>query len=125
VDGNEQCSSNGKEAPPPKQTNCNSVAKVIKSDDTFLRHGRFFLPNDQILNVAPQPECLICCYKLSHSALALAELQRQFEANHPAYVTQTISFYKHMKSSMRKQTDSFLGAAKTDQDLLTISTVAS
>jgi len=28
VDGNEQCSSNVKEAPNPKQTKCNSIAKV-------------------------------------------------------------------------------------------------
>jgi len=51
VDGNEKCSSNVKEAPNPKRTNCNSIVKVRKWDDTYLRYG-FFLPNDQILNVA-------------------------------------------------------------------------
>jgi len=51
VDGNEQCSSNVKEAPPPKQSKCNSIAKVRKWDDTYFRIG-FFLPGDQILNVA-------------------------------------------------------------------------
>jgi len=30
VDGNEQCSSNVKEAPNPKRTRCNSTAKVRK-----------------------------------------------------------------------------------------------
>jgi len=30
VDGNEQCSSNAKEAPNPKRTKCNSIAKVRK-----------------------------------------------------------------------------------------------
>ena len=51
VDGNEQCSSNVKEAPNPKRTKCNSIAKVRKWDNTHMRHG-FFLPDDQILNVA-------------------------------------------------------------------------
>jgi len=51
VDGNEQCSSNVKEAPDPKRTKCNSIPKIRKSDDTYLRYG-FFVPDDQILNVA-------------------------------------------------------------------------
>jgi len=51
VDGNEQCSSNVKEAPNPKRTKCNPIAKVRKWDDTYLRYG-FFLPDDQIMNVA-------------------------------------------------------------------------
>jgi len=51
VDGNEQCSSNVKEAPDPKRTKCNSIAKIRKWDDTSFRY-RFFLPDDQILNVA-------------------------------------------------------------------------
>jgi len=51
VDGNEQCSSNVKEAPNPKRTKCNSIAKVRKWYDTYLRYG-FFLPDDQIPNVA-------------------------------------------------------------------------
>jgi len=51
VDGNEQCSSNVKEAHDPKRTKCNSIAKIRKSDDTYFRYG-FFLPDDQILNVA-------------------------------------------------------------------------
>jgi len=34
VDGNEQCSSNVKEAPPPKRTQCNLIAKVRKWDVT-------------------------------------------------------------------------------------------
>jgi len=36
VDGNEQCSSNIKEAPNLKQIKCNSVSKVRKCDDTYL-----------------------------------------------------------------------------------------
>jgi len=51
VDGNEQFSSNVKEAPSPTRTKCNSIAKVTKCDDTYLRYG-LFLPDDQILNVA-------------------------------------------------------------------------
>ena len=51
VDGNEQCSSNVKEAPNPKQTKCNSIAKVRIWGDAYLT-CRFFLPDDQILNVA-------------------------------------------------------------------------
>jgi len=51
VEGNEQYSSNVKEAPNPKRTNCNSIAKVRKWDHTHLRYG-FFLPDHQILNVA-------------------------------------------------------------------------
>jgi len=35
VDGNEQYSSNVKEAPNPKWTKCNSIAKVRKWDDTY------------------------------------------------------------------------------------------
>jgi len=51
VDGNEQCSSNVKEAPPKRTILYNSIAKVRKWDDTYLKYG-FFLPDDQILNVA-------------------------------------------------------------------------
>jgi len=51
VDDNEQCSSNVKEAPDPKRTKCNSIAKIRQWDDTYFRRW-FFLPDDQILNVA-------------------------------------------------------------------------
>ena len=51
VDGNEQCSSNVKQAPGPKRSKCNSIVKIRKWDDTYFRYG-FFLPDDQILNVA-------------------------------------------------------------------------
>ena len=51
VDGNEQFSSNVKETPNPKRTKCNLIAHVRKWDDTYFRY-RFFLPDDQILNVA-------------------------------------------------------------------------
>ena len=105
------------EAPPSKRTKCNKTAKVKKWDETYLKYG-FFLSDDQIPNVASQPECLICCKRLSNSALVPAKLQRHLEANHAAYETKTISFFKHMKSSVCKQKDSFLGAIKTDRDLL-------
>jgi len=51
VDGNEQCSSNVQEAPDPKRTKRNSIVNIRKLDDTYFRYG-FFLPDDQILNVA-------------------------------------------------------------------------
>jgi len=51
VDGNQQFSSNVKEAPDPKRSKCNLFAKIRKWDDTCFRYG-FFLPDDQILNVA-------------------------------------------------------------------------
>jgi len=51
VDGNEQCSSNVKEAPDPKRTKCDSIAKNRKWDNTYFRYG-FFLADDQILNAA-------------------------------------------------------------------------
>jgi len=51
VDDNEQCSSNVKEAPNLKRTKCNSIAKARKLDDRYFRFG-FFLPDDEILNVA-------------------------------------------------------------------------
>ena len=76
------------------------------------------MPDDQISNVAPQPECLICCKRLSNPALVPARLQRHLEANHAAYETKTISFFKHMKSRVWKQKKLFLAAVKTDQDLL-------
>jgi len=50
VDGNEQCSSNVKEARYHKWTECNSIAKIRKWDDTYFRY-EFFLLDDQILNV--------------------------------------------------------------------------
>ena len=68
----------GQEAPPSKRTKCNKTSKVKKWDETYLKYG-FFLPDDQIPNVAPQPECLICCKRLSNSALVPAKLQRHFE----------------------------------------------
>jgi len=49
VDDNEQCSSNVKEAPNPKRTKCNSIAKIRKW--AYFRYG-FFFPDDQIRNVA-------------------------------------------------------------------------
>ena len=76
------------------------------------------MPDDQIPNVTPHPECLICCKRLFNSALVPAKLQRHLEANHAAYGTKTISFFKHMKNSVCKQNDLFLGAVKTDRDLL-------
>jgi len=42
VDGNEQCSSNVKEAPNPKRTKRNSIAKVGKWDETYFRYGFLF-----------------------------------------------------------------------------------
>ena len=117
VVGNEPCSSVVSETPQPKRTKCNSIAKVRKWDDTYLRYG-FFLPDDQLLNVAPQPECLICYNRLSNSAMVPAKLQRHLETNHSAYATKTISFFKHMKSCVHKQKVSFLGAVKTNPDLL-------
>jgi len=51
VDGNEQCSSNVKEAPDRKRTKCNAIAKVRKWNGTYFRYG-FCLPYDQILNAA-------------------------------------------------------------------------
>jgi len=44
----QQCSSNVIEAPEPKQTKCNSIAKARKWNDTYLRSGPFC----EILNVA-------------------------------------------------------------------------
>ena len=76
------------------------------------------MPDDQIPNVAPQSECLICCKRLSNFSLVPAKFQRHLEANHAAYETKIISFFEHMKSSVCKQKDSFLGAVETDQDLL-------
>ena len=51
MDGNEQFGSNVKEAPDLKRTKCISIDKIRKWDDTYFRYG-FFLPDDQILNVA-------------------------------------------------------------------------
>ena len=76
------------------------------------------MPDDQIPNVAPQPECLICCKRLSNSALVPAKLQRHLKANHAAYETKNISFFKYIESSVCKQKNSFLEVVKTDQDLL-------
>jgi len=53
VDGNEQCSSNVKEAPNPNRTKCNSTAKVRKWDDTHLRYG-FFLGNFECSRCIPE-----------------------------------------------------------------------
>jgi len=41
VDGNQQCSSNVKEAPDPKPAKCNSIAKIRKCDDTYFRYVLF------------------------------------------------------------------------------------
>jgi len=48
---NEHCRLNVKEAPPPKRAKCDSITKVIKWDVRYLGYG-FFMPDDQILNVA-------------------------------------------------------------------------
>ena len=42
VVGNEPCSSVVSETPPPKRTKCNSIAKVRKWDETYLRYRSFF-----------------------------------------------------------------------------------
>ena len=75
VDCTEQCCSNVQEAPPSKRTKCDKTVKVRKWNETYLKYG-FFLPDDQILNAAPQPECLICSNRLSNSALVPAKLQK-------------------------------------------------
>ena len=46
VDGNEQCSSNVKEASDPKRTKCNSIARIRKWDDTcFIWGSGVFIEN--------------------------------------------------------------------------------
>ena len=97
----------------PSGPNVIKLPKLKKGDEAYLKYG-FFMPDDQIPNVAPHPECLICCKRLSNSALVPTKLQRHLEDNHAAYGTKTISFFKHMKSSVCKRNDSFLGAVKTD-----------
>jgi len=53
VDGNEQCSSNVKEAPNPKRIECNSIARVSKWDDTYLRY-EFYLPKSECSRYIPE-----------------------------------------------------------------------
>ena len=53
VDGYQQCSSNAIEAPEPKRTKCNSVAKVRKWDDTYLTYGSF-LWNSECSRYVPE-----------------------------------------------------------------------
>jgi len=53
VGGDEQCSSNVKEAPNPKRTKCNSTAEVRKWDDTHLRYG-FSLGNFECRRHIPE-----------------------------------------------------------------------
>jgi len=68
VDGIEQCSSNGKEAPNPKRTKCNSIAEVRKRNDAYLRYG-FFLPNSECSRYIPeiqeQPRHYVSCFLTS------------------------------------------------------------
>jgi len=52
VDGNAQCSSNVNDAPDPKRTRCNSVAK-FENGTTHLRYG-FFLPNSECSRCIPE-----------------------------------------------------------------------
>ena len=101
----------------PSGPNVIKLSKLEKWDKTYLKYG-FFLPDDQMPNVTPQPECLICFKRLSNSSLVSAKLQKHLEANQAAYESKTILFFKHKKSSACKRKDSFLGAVKTDQDLL-------
>ena len=58
----------------PRGPNVVKLSKFEEWDETYLKY-EFFLPDDQIPNVAPQPECLICCKRLSNSALVIAKLQ--------------------------------------------------
>jgi len=67
VDGNEQCSLNVQQGPDQKRTKCNSIANVRKLLDTYLWYG-FFLPDDQILNVAAKFQK--CKYKRVNKFLA-------------------------------------------------------
>ena len=52
VAGNEQCSSNVKEAPNPKRAKCNSTAKLRNWDDAHLRYG-FCLGNFECSRYIP------------------------------------------------------------------------
>ena len=40
------------------------------------------MPDDQSMNAALQPECLICCKKVSNSVLTPVKLQRHLETNY-------------------------------------------
>jgi len=51
VEGNEQCSSNVKEAPNSKRTKHNSIGKVRKWDDAYLRYGSFLLNSECSSNI--------------------------------------------------------------------------
>jgi len=61
VDGNEQCSSNVKEASYPQRTKCTSTAKVRKWDDKHLSY-EFFLRNFQCSRYIPQMQKQSCHY---------------------------------------------------------------
>ena len=53
VNSYQQCSSNVKEAPKPKRTKCNSIAKARKWDHTYLRYGSF-LRNSECSRYVPE-----------------------------------------------------------------------
>ena len=86
-------------------------------DDTYLRYG-FYLPDDQSMNAAPQPKCLICRKRHSNSALGPTKSQRHLELIISRTFQKSFHTLNELKEQVRKQKLSLLKTMKTDQDLL-------
>ncbi|GFW97624.1 protein FAM200B [Trichonephila clavipes] len=87
-----------------KNTSCSKKYIVHrKYNDDFLKF-RFTstMENDIVV-----PECVICGFKLSNSAMVPSKLQRHLVTNHPSLSTKDKSYFERSLSSKIKQVKVF------------------
>ncbi|GFX90684.1 SCAN domain-containing protein 3 [Trichonephila clavipes] len=87
-----------------KNTSCSKKYVVHrKYNDDFLKFGfTSTMENDIVV-----PECMICGFKLSNSAMVPSKLQRHLVTNHPSLSTKDKSYFERSLSSKIKQVKVF------------------
>ncbi|GFX15365.1 SCAN domain-containing protein 3 [Trichonephila clavipes] len=87
-----------------KNTSCSKKYVVHrKYNDDFLKFGfTSTMENDIVV-----PECVICGFKLSNSAMVPSKLQRHLVTNHPSLSTKDKSYFERSLSSKIKQVKVF------------------
>ncbi|GFT26070.1 BED-type domain-containing protein [Trichonephila clavipes] len=86
-----------------KNTSCSKKYVVHRKYDDFLKFGfTSTMENDIVV-----PECVICGFKLSNSAMVPSKLQRHLVTNHPSLSTKDKSYFERSLSSKIKQVKVF------------------
>ncbi|GFU68314.1 BED-type domain-containing protein [Trichonephila clavipes] len=86
-----------------KNTSCSKKYVVHRKYNDFLKFGF----NSTMENDIVVPECVICGFKLSNSAMVPSKLQRHLVTNHPSLSTKNKSYFERSLSSKIKQVKVF------------------